>query len=57
MNSESSKNSEQHVLIFKLTDKLNLRRGEKIIVITSQHLLYMEKQKTHTIIINVKYQV
>ena len=45
MNSESSKTSEQHVLIFKLTDKLNLRRGEKIIVITSQHLLYMEKHK------------
>ena len=35
MNSENSKNSEQHILIFKLTDKLNLRRGEKIIVITS----------------------
>ena len=35
MNSESSKTSEQHVLIFKLTDKSNLRRGEKIIVITS----------------------
>ena len=45
MNSESSKNSEQHVLIFKLTDKLDLRRGENIIVITSQHLLYMEKHK------------
>ena len=35
MNSESSKTSEQHVLIFKLTDKLDLRRGEKIIIITS----------------------
>ena len=35
MNSESSKTSEQSVLIFKLTCILNLRRGEKIIVITS----------------------
>ena len=29
MNSEKRKTSEQHVLIRKLTDKLNLRRGEK----------------------------
>ena len=31
MNSENSKNSETYVLIPKLTDKLNLRRGEKSI--------------------------
>ena len=29
MNSENSKNSEQHVLILKLTNKLDLRVGEK----------------------------
>ena len=29
MNSENSKTSEPHVLILKLTDKLDLRRGEK----------------------------
>ena len=29
MNSENSKTSESHVLILKLTDKLNLKRGEK----------------------------
>ena len=28
MNSENSKTSEQHALILKLTDKLDLRRGE-----------------------------
>ena len=28
MNSENSKNSEQHVLILKLTNKLDLRVGE-----------------------------
>ena len=29
MNSENSRTSEPHVLILKLTDKLNLRRGER----------------------------
>ena len=35
MNSENSKTSNPHVLILKLTDKLDLRRGEK-----SKVLLY-----------------
>ena len=30
MNSENRKTSKPHVLILKLTDKLDLRRGEKI---------------------------
>ena len=30
MNSENSKTSEPHVLILKLTNKLDLRRGEKM---------------------------
>ena len=30
MNSENSKTSGSHVLILKLTDKLDLRRGEKM---------------------------
>ena len=29
MNSKNSRTSEPHVLILKLTDKLDLRRGEK----------------------------
>ena len=32
MNSEKSKNFESHVLILKLTDKLDLRRGEKMLL-------------------------
>ena len=32
INSGNSKTSEPHVLIFKLTDKLDLRRHEKSIV-------------------------
>ena len=35
MNSENSKTSEPHVLILKLTDKLDLRRGEKIIALSN----------------------
>ena len=31
MNSESSKTSEYDVLVFKLTDKLDLRRGQKLL--------------------------
>ena len=33
MNSENSKTSEPYVLILKLTDKLDLRRGEKSIAL------------------------
>ena len=40
MNSENSKTSEYHVLVFKLTDKLDLRRGQKTVA-----LLYVEKRK------------
>ena len=34
MNSENSETSEPHVLLLKLTDKLDLRRGEKSIYYT-----------------------
>ena len=46
INSENSKTSEQHVLIPKLTDKLDLRRDEKkCCFIKFQYLLYMQKHK------------
>ena len=35
MNSENIKTSEPHVLILKITDKLDLRRGEKIIALSN----------------------
>ena len=35
MSSENSKTSEPHVLILKLTDKLDLRRGEKSIALSN----------------------
>ena len=42
MNSENSKTSEPHVLILKLTDKLDLRKGEKLY----QILVFMTHGKT-----------
>ena len=32
MNSENSKTSEHNVLLLKLTDKLDLRRGQKLLL-------------------------
>ena len=32
INSENSKTSESHVLILKLTDKLDLKKGEKVLL-------------------------
>ena len=43
MNSENSKTSEPHVLIFKLTDKLDLRRREKSIVSSNIFIHYTWK--------------
>ena len=43
MNSENSKTSEPHVLILKLTDKLDLRRGEKIITLSKLSIYYTWK--------------
>ena len=48
MNSENSKSSEPHVLKLKLTNKLDLRIGEKITALSNKpsYLLHMEKHKT-----------
>ena len=39
-NSENSKTSESHVLILKLTNKLDLRIGEKIIALSNLSIYY-----------------
>ena len=39
-NLENSRTSEYHVLIFKLTDKLYLRRGEKSIALSNLSIYY-----------------
>ena len=46
MNSENSKTSEPYVLILKLIDKLDLRRGENSIALSNLIKTY----KAHTII-------
>ena len=43
MNSENSKTFEPHVLILKLADKLDLRRGEKIIALSNLSIYYTWK--------------
>ena len=43
MNSENSKTSQPHVLIFKLTSKLDLRIGEKIIALSNLNIYYTWK--------------
>ena len=56
MNSENCKTSEYHVLVLKLTDKFDLRRGQKLFLY--QILVFIIRGKTkraHTIIINLKY--
>ena len=43
MNSENSKNCELHVLILKLTNKLDLRIGEKTIALSNLRIYYTWK--------------
>ena len=43
MNSENSKTSEPHVLILKLTDKLDLKRGGKSIALSNLSIYYTWK--------------
>ena len=44
MNSENNKTSEPDVLILKLTDKLHLRRGEKIMALSNLSIYYTWKK-------------
>ena len=40
MNSENSETSEYHVLVLKLTDKLDLRRGKKTVALSNLSIYY-----------------
>ena len=40
MNSENSTTSEYHVLVLKLTDKLDLKRGQKSIDLSNLSIYY-----------------
>ena len=57
INSENSKTSKAHILMLKLTNELDLRRGEKILALSNLSIYYTWKNiKAHTITINLKYQ-
>ena len=43
MNAENSKTSEHNVLVLKLTDKLDLRRGQKIVALSNLSIYYTWK--------------
>ena len=43
MNSENSKTSEYHVLVLKLPDKLDLRRGQKTVALSNISIYYTWK--------------
>ena len=43
MNSENSETSEYHVLVLKLTDKLDLRRGQKTVALSNLSIFYTWK--------------
>ena len=45
MNSENSKTSEYHVLVLKLTDKLDLRRGQKTVALSNLSIYYTWKNR------------
>ena len=45
MNSENSKNSEYHVLVLKLSDKLDLRRGQKSVALSNLSIYYTWKNR------------
>ena len=43
MNSEDSKTSEYNVFVLKLTDKLDLRRGQKTVALSNLSIYYTWK--------------
>ena len=43
MNSENSRTSEYHVLVLKLADKLDLRRGQKSVALSNVNIYYTWK--------------
>ena len=43
MNSENSKTSKYHVLVLKITDKLDLRRGKKTVALSNLSIYYTWK--------------
>ena len=56
MNLENSRTLEYHVLVLNLTDKLDLRRGQKLLlyqILVSN--IHGRTEKAHTVTVNLKY--
>ena len=57
MNSENSK-TDPHRLLLNLLDKIKLKRSDKYIALSNPSIYYTWKNiKSHTKIINLKYQL
>ena len=58
MNSENSKTSHLHRLLFNLSDKINLKRSDKYVDLSNLSIYYAWKNiKKSYKIINLKYQL
>ena len=56
MNSENSKTPKPHVLVLKLTNKLDLRIGKKVIALSNLRIYYKWKNiKSSSTTTNLKY--
>ena len=56
MNSENSKTSEHHVLVLKLTDKLDLRRGQKNVALSNLSI-YLTWKNVNSSYNNNKFKI
>ena len=57
MNSENSRTSEYHVLVLKLTDKLDLRRGKKTVALSNLSIYYTWKNIKSSYNTNNKFRI
>ena len=57
MNSENSKTSEYHVLVLKLTDKLDLRRGQKTVALSNLSIYYTWSSNVKSSYNNNKFKI
>ena len=59
MNSKNSGTSDPHRLLLNLTDKINLKRGNKYVALSNRSIYYTWEniKKSYTKVINLKYQL
>ena len=57
MNSENYKTSDPHILLLNLSDKINLKRSDKYVALSSLSICYACKNIKRSKMINLKYQL